>query len=301
MNKGPGVSLLLCTRDRCASLERTLASVSRAVAHAAAVAVEVIVVDNGSGDDTPAVLDRWAGAQPFAVTCLHEPRPGLARARNAALACAGGAVIAMTDDDCLLHPDYVTALTAVFAETAGPAIVGGRILLGDPADLPVTVKLEDHPMIAPADAFPGGFVMGANLAFTADVAAHVGPFDERFGAGAPFVAAEDTDFLFRAQRLGIAVLYDPRFTVDHHHGRRGVDEETRLIAGYAFGDGALYAKHLWRDRRVMAAIGRDIANLRRDVTDPVTTHAGIRHFHRFRLRHQMRGMWHYCRHALARR
>ena len=97
----------------------------------------------------------------------------------------------MTDDDCRLHPDYFIALARCFAALGGSAIVGGRILPGDPDDLPITIKLEDHPMIATPDRFPGGFVMGANLAMTRDVLHRVGAFDERFGAGAPFRAAED--------------------------------------------------------------------------------------------------------------
>lgn len=294
IRSAPDVSLLVCTRDRAGSLTATLASITRAVAQAGELAVEVVLVDNGSRDATPQVLADWAAAQGFPVHLLHEPRPGLARARNRALAAAQGRIVAMTDDDCVLHAGYFLGLARAFASSE-PAIVGGRILLGDPADLMVTVKLEDHPMEAPAGGFPGGFVMGANLAFTADVGTRVGPFDERFGAGAPFVAAEDTDFLFRAQRLGIPVRYDPGFVVDHHHGRRLIAEETRLLAGYGYGDGALYAKH-WRDPRTRHALLRDLADLWRDIADPVTTHTGIRAFHTFRLRHKTRGFAAYWRH-----
>jgi glycosyltransferase involved in cell wall biosynthesis len=292
----PDVSLLVCTRDRSASLGATLASIVRAVAAAPALAIEVILVDNGSRDDTPRRLAAWR--PPFPVHRLHEARPGLARARNLGLARARGRIVAMTDDDCVLHAGYFVALAEAFAAVAGPAIIGGRILLGDPADLPVTVKLEDHPMTCPPGSFPGGFVMGANLAFTAEVAGRVGAFDVRFGAGAPFVAAEDTDFLVRAMRQGIALHYDHRFVVDHHHGRRHLDEETRLLAGYGYGDGALYAKH-WRDPRIRRALRRDIADLHRDLTDPVTTHAGIRAFYAFRLRHKLRGFGGYWRHRRA--
>lgn len=289
------VSLLICTRDRCASLGATLASIARAVDAAPALSIEVVVVDNGSRDATSALLTDWRAEQRFPIRLVVEERPGLARARNAGLARVRGRIIAMTDDDCVLHRDYFTALAAVFAERAGAAIVGGRILPGNPADLPVTLKLEDHPMIACPRAFPGGFVMGANLAFTRDVAMRVGDFDERFGAGGPFVAAEDTDYLFRATRLGIALRYDPRFVVDHHHGRRHVADETRLLAGYSFGDGALYAKHVLRDRRVLRALWRDVADLWRDVVDPVTVHAGVRRFYLFRLRHKAAGFMAYCR------
>jgi len=282
------ISLLLCTRDRCAGLDATLASIARAVAAAPGLAVEAVIVDNGSTDATPARLAAWRAGQSFPVTLLYEPRAGLSRARNRGLAAVRGRIVAMTDDDCVLHADYLGQLAACFAELDGPGIVGGRILPGDPADLPVTVKLEDHPMIAAPGGFPGGFVMGANLAFSAGLIARVGPFDERFGAGAPFVAAEDTDFLFRALGLGIDVRYDPRFTVDHHHGRRDEATVARLLAGYSFGDGALYAKHA-RDPRVRRAIGQDLRDLWLDVTDPVPPCGGIRRFYLFRLRHKLAG------------
>jgi glycosyltransferase involved in cell wall biosynthesis len=290
------ISLLLCTRNRCTGLDATLASITRAVAAAPGLGVEVVIVDNGSTDATPVRLAAWRADQSFPVTLLHEPQPGLSRARNRALAAVRGRIVAMTDDDCVLHPDYLGRLAACFAGLKGAAIVGGRILPGDPADLPVTVKLEDHPMIAAPGSFPGGFVMGANLAMTADVIARTGPFDERFGAGAPFVAAEDTDFLFRALGLGIAVRYDPRFTVDHHHGRRDEATVARLLAGYSFGDGALYAKHS-RDPRIRRAIGQDLRDLWLDLTDPVPPRGGIRHFYLFRLRHKLAGFRAYRRAA----
>jgi len=151
-------------------------------------------------------------------------------------------------------------------------------------------------MTAAPDVFPGGFVMGANMAFTADVITRIGPFDERFGAGAPFLAAEDTDFLFRALGAGIPVRYDPRPVVDHHHGRRDPKDLIRLLAGYSFGDGALYAKHLLRDRRILSAIREDLRNLKRDRTDPIRPFAEIPHFYRFRLRHKLAGFLAYLRH-----
>lgn len=289
------ISLLICTRNRSRSLAATLASIDAAARHPGGGAIELILVDNGSTDATAAVIRHWAIDRPFTVRLLSEPVPGLAHARNRALRAARGRIVAMTDDDCVLHPDYFAHMARAFAGQPAPVIIGGRILRGDPADLMLTVKLEDHPMIAEPDSFPGGFVMGANLAFTADVARMVGPFDERFGAGAPFRAAEDTDFLLRAQALGIAIRYDPGFVVDHYHGRRREDEAVALLAGYGFGDGALYAKHMLTDRRVRRWMVQDIRNLRERFAGPVPT---IRHFHAFRLRHVLAGLAAYARVAV---
>jgi len=288
------ISLLICTRNRCRSLAATLASVDAAARHPGSGAVELILVDNGSTDATAAVIRHWAIDRPFPVRLLSEPLPGLARARNRALRAARGRIVAMTDDDCVLHPDYFAQAARAFAGQPAPVIIGGRILRGDPADLLLTVKLEDHPMIAEPGSFPGGFVMGANLAFTSDVGRMVGPFDERFGAGAPFRAAEDTDFLLRAQALDLSIRYDPGFVVDHHHGRRREDEAVALLAGYGFGDGALYAKHVMTDSRVRRWLAADVRNLRERFAGPVPT---IRHFHAFRLRHVLAGLAAYGRTA----
>ncbi|MCU6454534.1 glycosyltransferase family 2 protein [Sphingomonas sp. A2-49] len=281
------VTLLLCTRDRGESLDRTLASITRAAARGPAV--EAVVVDNGSSDDTPERLSAWRDAQAFAVTLVREPRAGLARARNAGLARARGRIVAMTDDDCVLDAGFFEQVAARFALASAPVVIGGRILLGDPADLPVTIKLEDHAMVADPGGYPGGFVMGANLAFTRDVVDRIGGFDERFGAGARFRAAEDTDFLFRATGCGIPVRYDPYIVVTHHHGRRTANALRRLLAGYAFGDGAVYAKHILRDARIVRAVRTDIGNLVAERRTRAVVFEQIRFFHAFRCRGIARG------------
>lgn len=274
------VSLLICTRDRGASLDRTLRSVTDA--SPCAGAVEVILVDNGSRDDTAARIAAWQADQPFAVTLVQEPQTGLARARNAGLRRARGRIVAMTDDDCVLDRGFFDMLLRCFDAAPAPAIIGGRILLGDPADLPVTIKLEDFAIVAGTSDFPGGFIMGANLAFTRDVVDSIGLFDERFGAGAPFRAAEDTDFIFRAQAYGITVRYDPNFVVRHYHGRRNETELRDLLAGYAFGDGALYAKHAL-DRRTIRIILRDLREIFCEIFSKIQLFPSIRYFHCFRM------------------
>ncbi|MGJ3626683.1 polysaccharide pyruvyl transferase family protein [Sphingomonas sp. MMS24-JH45] len=177
------VSLLVCTRNRAASLARLLASVSEALVAAGDVAVEIVIVDNGSSDDTVARVADWRAAQMVRVRLLHEPRPGLAVARDRRH--RHRAWRHRRDDRRRLSTAPISRRWRRASRTDVPVIIGGRIRHGDPADLPVTIKVEDHPMTAPPGNSPGGFVMGANLAFTATVAARTGPFDERFGPGRP--------------------------------------------------------------------------------------------------------------------
>jgi len=78
------VSLIVCTRNRAARLPEFLARV--AALEAPPGGWELIVVDNGSTDATPEVLDRFARSAPFPTRCVRAPDPGLSRARNTGLA-----------------------------------------------------------------------------------------------------------------------------------------------------------------------------------------------------------------------
>jgi GT2 family glycosyltransferase len=89
------------------------------------------------------------------------------------------------------------------------------------------------------------------MALRRSLAQRIGWFDERFGAGAVFQGAEDTDYLYRAHRAGVAIEYVPDMIVYHQHGRKWREQITRLNHAYDFGNGAFYAKHMRRDPRVL--------------------------------------------------
>jgi hypothetical protein len=87
---------------------------------------------------------RAANATPLQL--LFEPKAGLARADNHAIRFARGEVLAFTDDNCRLHPQYVNDLLRYDAEDKGLLLRGGRIELGDPTDLPLTINTSPTPM-----------------------------------------------------------------------------------------------------------------------------------------------------------
>jgi glycosyltransferase involved in cell wall biosynthesis len=74
------------------------------------------------------------------VRLLLEPKRGLSRAHNRALRAAQGELLAFTDDDCRLSKDYVNDLLRHDAADTELVLRGGRIELGDPTDLPLTIK-----------------------------------------------------------------------------------------------------------------------------------------------------------------
>ncbi len=237
-------SFIVCTRNRVEALDACIRSIEAACRSHATVRCELVVVDNGSTDGTPDRISRIAAASPMAITHAVETRPGLAVARNTAMAHARGRILIFIDDDCEVDVGYLRDLEHHCAGGGGGVIRGGRVELGNPADLPFTIKRSNVRERLTHEVHPGGFVLGCNMTMHREVALRVGPFDEWFGAGAPLLSAEDTDYLVRADRLGIPVEYVPDMVVFHHHGRRARAAIETLHCNYSFGNGALCLKHL---------------------------------------------------------
>jgi glycosyltransferase involved in cell wall biosynthesis len=253
----PQISLIVCTRNRAESLPACLNSIEQAAVANRAVEVELLIVNNGSTDATAAVLRAWQRSTSVPCRVLLAEQRGLSHARNCGLEHATGKIIAFTDDDCTVARDYLTQVERAYAADAGPALRGGRVELGDPRDLPFTIKTDLAPQRF-TGGHPGGFIHGCNLTMSRSALELVGRFDTRLGAGQPIGAAEDSDFVYRAHRSGVMVLYDPSIVVFHHHGRRDFAEVKLLQDVYNLGNGALYAKHGLRDRKLLFRICRDI-------------------------------------------
>jgi glycosyltransferase involved in cell wall biosynthesis len=253
----PQISIIVCTRNRAESLPVCLNSIEQAAVANRAVEVELLIVNNGSTDATAAVLRAWQRSTSVRCRVLLAEQRGLSHARNYGLQHATGKIIAFTDDDCTVAPDYLTQVERAYAADAGPTLRGGRVELGDPRDLPFTIKTDLAPQRF-TGGHPGGFIHGCNLTMSRSALELVGRFDTRLGAGQPIGAAEDSDFVYRAHRSGVMVLYDPLIVVFHHHGRRDFAEVKLLQDVYNLGNGALYAKHGLRDWKLLFRICRDI-------------------------------------------
>jgi len=205
---------------------------------------QLIVVDNGSTDGTWPWLRTISPPRGATFKTLQESIPGLSRARNAGVRAARGEIVAFTDDDCHPTRSYLNDLLDVFAS---PEIdyCGGRVLLYDPADSPVTVNTSGTPLLFPPKSFiPPGTIHGANMAFRRRVLETTGPFDVLLGAGSITRSAEDTDLIFRASWCGYTGFYAPAPTVMHHHRRNTPVEVARVMRGYDRGRGAFYIKHI---------------------------------------------------------
>jgi glycosyltransferase involved in cell wall biosynthesis len=235
----PAVSLVVCTRNRSNALAKALEQLARVEAPTGGW--ELVVVDNGSTDETGAVLRAFAASASIPVTIVSEPRRGLGRARCSGVAHTRSSIVVFTDDDCYPAPDFLQKVLEAFREEH-LGFVGGRVLLFDPTDARVTIRETERPeYFSPGGWIAAGQIHGANMALRRRVIDEVGGFDPMLGAGTPF-PIEDVDILARALAAGWAGAYRPELVVWHHHGRKPGDALHKLLRYYDYGRGAYFAK-----------------------------------------------------------
>lgn len=258
------LSIIVCTYNRSYAITKCLDSIAESLRAAASVEAEIVVVDNASTDDTSAVVRKWAETCDFPVQALYEPRKGVSAARNCAIRAAQGDLLAFTDDDCRLSRNYIIEALRHDAADKGPVLRGGRVELGDPADLPITIQTYDKvrywyrpESLKKYVHLGGGMIVGCNLAMRRALIDRIGLFDERFGPGTSIPAGEDTDYIYRAYLANIRIEYVPDMTIFHFHGRKTAAQAEALLRNYVLGAGALYAKYLFRHPNLRGKFYKD--------------------------------------------
>jgi glycosyltransferase involved in cell wall biosynthesis len=230
------LSLVICTRNRASQLAQSIESLTRLQYRSS---WELIIVDNGSTDETQEILKKYRETLPLKI--IIESRPGAGRARNRGWVSSRGEIVAFTDDDCYPAPDFLSSVARCFEESPQLGFVGGRILLHDPEDYRITIQEKtSRQQFLPGEFIRPGLIQSANLACRRTALESVRGFDERFGPGSLFIC-EDLDLIARMLANGWWGAYEPRPLVYHHHRRR-TEEALRLMRQYDRGRGAFYCK-----------------------------------------------------------
>ena len=214
-------TVAICTHNRAELLPGVI---EPAIAQCRAYRAEILVVDNASTDDTPAVLARMRDAAP-ALRVVREPRLGLSCARNRALAEVDTDIVAFLDDDAVPRPGWLEALLRAYGAQA-VACAGGPIVSQFFSPPPPWLTRQFHPVLSAYDLGPHArrlrdcptweYPFGANISFRVSTARALGGFSTRFGLrGALQLAHEETDLCLRIDRAGGEIHYVPDAVVDH--------------------------------------------------------------------------------------
>ncbi len=239
------LSLIVSTRDRSTDVLRFLESLQASVVNPGR-SWELILVNNGSRDDTETVARRFAAGARFPCQVISEMRPGKSAALNAAMKLARGRIFAFTDDDIIVTPNWLDSIVEHLDRTTGIDCVGGMVQLYNAADAPISVRLSTRAQTIGLGEFAANNIPvgGNNMAIRASACAEIGGFDEVLGPGRRIAAAEDLDYLYRLLRSGRKLAYFPDIMVFHNHGRRTQQQVERTRSAYLIGRGAFYAKYI---------------------------------------------------------
>lgn len=227
--EAPSFSVIVCCRDgrdRIGACLRSLEALHGPEA-------EIIVVDDGSSDGTADLIEKEFPG----VKTIRLETAGLSAARNAGAEAATGEVVAFTDDDCEVDPDWLVEIARVF--TDGWDAVGGPNLPPRPRDLANAVVTAapgaaSHVMLDDREA---EHVPGCNIAVRRTAYFQIGGFDPDFRT-----AGDDVDFCWRLRDAGMRIGFAPNAFVWHHR-RTSPLGYLRQQIGYGRAERLLRQKH----------------------------------------------------------
>jgi len=228
----PKISVVICAYNA----ERTMRACLESLRTLRYPQYEVIVVNDGSTDRTLEIAQQFPEAR-----IISQENKGLSAARNVGIDAATGDIVAFTDSDCVVDPDWLTYLAYSFVN-------GGFVAVGGP-NLPPPEESRTAACVA---ASPGGpthvllndqvaeHIPGCNMAFRKDVLQRVGGFDAVFRA-----AGDDVDLCWRLQNDGHVIGFSAAAMVWHFR-RNTVTAYIKQQMGYGAAEALLYFKHPYR-------------------------------------------------------
>jgi glycosyltransferase involved in cell wall biosynthesis len=254
----PAITIAICTRNRAALLGKAV----RSVLAQAGGNVEILIVDNGSTDDTAKVAAEFVACD-ARVKLFREPKIGLSRARNLALREAAGDWVIFLDDDAEVEPGWLAAYEKFFSNppAAKMAVAGGAVVLCYELPPPKWMKASGNLELGPkAFCLPaGGDLWECNCAWRRDAVLQAGGFDSQLGhRGEVAGYREGADLNARLQNVGYEIWWLPGAAIRHFiHARR---LNLKWVLQSAFHSGRTTAiqrlKARSGHRRVLYAVGR---------------------------------------------
>jgi len=226
----PMISVVVCAYNA----ERTMEPCLKSLVDCPYPNYEVIVVNDGSTDTTGEISHRYEGGR---IRVIDQVNMGLSAARNVGIEAARGEIVAYTDSDCVVDPDWLTYLAYKFKE--------GFVAVGGPNFPPP----EDTLVPSAVAVSPGGpthvlvnddvaeHIPGCNMAFLKSKLEEINGFDVAYTA-----AGDDVDLCWRLQNAGYTIGFSPAAMVWHFR-RNTVRAYLKQQMGYGKAEALLFFKH----------------------------------------------------------
>ncbi len=207
---GRSISVIIPVRDSESTIEKCLTSIK--ALNYPQENIEIIVIDDGSNDNTPNILKNING-----IKILHTAGIGPSSARNLGIKEATGEFIAFTDADCIVGKNWINGLLKGFTSEDIASVGGNQLSPDDESPFGHRVQIFLKIM-----GFLGGYTKWAknivetrhnptcNSMYRKSIFDKIGNFDEKLWPG------EDVDIDYRIRKAGLKIVYNPEAIVYHY-------------------------------------------------------------------------------------
>ncbi len=228
------LTVLICTRNGARTIGDAVAHSIRSLTAWDARRSELIVVDNGSTDQTRSIVDAARDDSPVEIRLLSVPTPGKIHAFVAGVRAARADLVCIIDDDNLVDPDFFGLQHAFFAAYPEVGMVGGANALDPTVAAPAWFEWARHFLACTRPVIEGnmftdaegreigdyGWIAGAGMGFRRR------PLLDALDAGYAFfndtqrgrgmrVTGEDTEMCLLYRSMGQRFGHDPRMRLWH--------------------------------------------------------------------------------------
>ncbi len=225
----PKVSVVICAYNAADTLGDCLASIEQLTYPN----FEVIIVNDGSRDATPEIARQYPWMRLITI-----PNGGLSAARNVGIAEATGEIVAYTDADVRVDPDWLTYLVQPMLHSTVAGVGGPNVVPhDDPFVAQCVARSPGGPTHVMLDDRIAEHIPGCNMAFRRDALLAINGFNPIY-----LRAGDDVDLCWRLQAKGYKLGFAPSALVWHHH-RASVKAYWRQQVGYGEGEAWLEAHH----------------------------------------------------------
>ncbi|MHB9034779.1 MAG: glycosyltransferase family 2 protein [Anaerolineae bacterium] len=200
-------SVLICTYNRPDMLAMAL----RALIEGTVEKPDQVVVVNGGDERSDRIVIAYQDQPGIRVELIKTINRNLAASRNVGLPHCDGDIVAMTDDDAEVFPDWVTQMKRIHAEHPEAGGVGGAVIGAHSANSLLSRIADVVTFASPPQPGYVRTIAGVNVSYKRAAVQQVGPQDETLFRG------EDVDYNWRVKKLGYEIYYDPAIQVRHYH------------------------------------------------------------------------------------
>jgi glycosyltransferase involved in cell wall biosynthesis len=200
-------SVLICTYNRAELLDMAL----EALVNRTTEKPDQVVVVNGGDEGADVVVRRYQKDGGMQMELVKTVNKNLAASRNVGLPHCTGDIVAMTDDDAEVFPDWVTKMKQTHEYHPEAGGVGGAVI-GAESENSLRNRIANLAVFSsPGQSGYVRTIAGVNVSYKRAALDQAGLQDEILFRG------EDVDFNWRIKKLGYEIYYSPEIRVIHHH------------------------------------------------------------------------------------